>query len=156
LQVFQNTLYVPKLLAYHLNRKAKDVKLYKLLFRAPLPTWHKSRLVIIGDAAHPMLPCKPSLFTSSRFGRTSAHSYPTVQGQAGAQAIEDGAALGVVFSEFSATDPTSISNQLQHFENIRRNRASVMQMISNAGQDEADKVRESVLPYMPTGKIPSA
>lgn len=49
-----------------LDRKAKDVKLYKLLFRVPLPTWHKSRLVIIGDAAHPMLPCKsPPLFSSS-------------------------------------------------------------------------------------------
>ena len=44
-----------------LNRKARDVKLYKLLFRAPLPTWHKSRLVIIGDAAHPMLPCESPL-----------------------------------------------------------------------------------------------
>ena len=30
-----------------------------------------------------------------------------------------------------------------------------MQMLSNAGQDEADKVRESVFPYMPNGKIPS-
>ena len=30
-----------------------------------------------------------------------------------------------------------------------------MQMLSNAGQDEAAKVRESVLPYMPDGKIPS-
>jgi salicylate hydroxylase len=36
--------------------KAKDVKLWKLLFRAPLPTWHRGKLVIIGDAAHPMLP----------------------------------------------------------------------------------------------------
>lgn len=39
-------------------RKAKDVKLWKLLSRAPLPKWHKSRLVMIGDAAHPMLPCQ--------------------------------------------------------------------------------------------------
>lgn len=65
-----------KILRLLLNRKAKDVKLYKLLFRAPLPTWHKSRLVIIGDAAHPMLPCKPSPFASSRLGRSRAYPLP--------------------------------------------------------------------------------
>lgn len=81
--------------------------------------------------------------------------FRTVQGQAGAQAIEDGAALGVVFSNFTATDSASVSDRLEHFENIRRNRASVMQMLSNAGQDEAAKVRESVLPYMPDGNVPS-
>lgn len=81
--------------------------------------------------------------------------YPTVQGQAGAQAIEDGAALGVVFSKIAAPDAPSIASRLKHFENIRRNRASVMQMLSNAGQDEAAKARESVLPYMPDGNIPS-
>jgi 2-polyprenyl-6-methoxyphenol hydroxylase-like FAD-dependent oxidoreductase len=80
----------------------------------------------------------------------------TVQGQAGAQAIEDGAALGVIFSNFDKTNASSISSRLEHFENIRRNRASVMQMLSNAGQDEADKVREAVLPYMPTKKMPSS
>jgi hypothetical protein len=37
-------------------RKAKDIKQWPLLFRAPIPTWHKGKLVLIGDAAHPMLP----------------------------------------------------------------------------------------------------
>jgi salicylate hydroxylase len=78
------------------------------------------------------------------------------QGQAGAQAIEDGAALGVVFSNFQETDGKSIGDRLGVFERIRRNRASVIQMISNAGQDEAEKVRESVLLYVSHGyKIPS-
>ncbi|KAH8597191.1 2-polyprenyl-6-methoxyphenol hydroxylase [Bisporella sp. PMI_857] len=116
-------------------RKAKEVKLYSLGFRAPLPRWHKDRLVVIGDAAHPMLP---------------------FQGQAGAQAIEDGAALGVVFSGADPTEANIISEQLESFERIRRNRASVIQMLSNAGQDEAEKVREAVLPYMSdTSKIPT-
>jgi len=84
------------------------------------------------------------------------YSRVLVQGQAGAQAIEDGAALGEVFSHFLKTDLSSITNRLEIFERIRRDRASVIQMISNAGQDEAEKVRSSVLKYVPDGyKIPS-
>jgi salicylate hydroxylase len=108
--------------------------------------------VIIGDAAHPMLPCKPCPPDMDSHVLTPDLK---VQGQAGAQAIEDGAALGIVFSKFTATDYESISERLVQFENIRRNRASVMQLLSNAGQDEAAKVRESVLPYMPDGNVPS-
>lgn len=40
------------------NRKARDVKFWKLISRGPIPKWHKDRLVLIGDAAHPMLTCK--------------------------------------------------------------------------------------------------
>lgn len=40
------------------SRKAKEVKQWPLLFRAPIPSWHKGKLVLIGDAAHPMLPRK--------------------------------------------------------------------------------------------------
>lgn len=39
-------------------RKARDVKFWKLIARGPIPKWHKHRLVLIGDAAHPMLTCK--------------------------------------------------------------------------------------------------
>lgn len=36
--------------------KATDVKQWALLYRPPLPTWRKDRMVLVGDAAHPMLP----------------------------------------------------------------------------------------------------
>ncbi|KAG8532389.1 uncharacterized protein KY384_002874 [Bacidia gigantensis] len=114
--------------------KATDVKLWKLLYREPIPTWHRKRLLLIGDAAHPMLP----------------H-----QGQAGAQAIEDGAAIGVLLSglQVPPSPPpsadllrfdlnTEIERKLEAFETVRRKRASLMQIFSNAGQDEAEKVRE--------------
>ncbi|PQE20125.1 salicylate hydroxylase protein [Rutstroemia sp. NJR-2017a BBW] len=152
--------------------KAPEVKLWKLLFRAPLPTWHKGKLVIIGDAAHPMLP---------------------YQGQAGAQAIEDGLALGLLLSHLPPSPPSSPSNpslpspllsssssssetnnhpqfshstpsisptvleqRLQSFEKVRRNRASAMQMFSNAGQDQGEKVKESARPYVEEGvEVPS-
>lgn len=40
------------------DRKAKDLKQWPLLFRAPISSWHKDKLVMVGDAAHPMLPRK--------------------------------------------------------------------------------------------------
>lgn len=41
-----------------LHRKADDLKLWKLLARKPIPRWYNGKAVLIGDAAHPMLPCK--------------------------------------------------------------------------------------------------
>ncbi|KFZ07639.1 hypothetical protein V501_06261, partial [Pseudogymnoascus sp. VKM F-4519 (FW-2642)] len=37
-------------------KKARDIKQWPLLFRAPLPTWRRGKLALLGDAAHPMLP----------------------------------------------------------------------------------------------------
>jgi hypothetical protein len=99
-----------------------------------------------------------TILSSSLAPPPSKHLQPltstTDQGQGGAQAIEDGCALGLLFTNFSATDATSISSRLDSFENVRRNRASAMQMFSNAGQDEAEKIRESALPYVKDGKVP--
>ena len=38
------------------HSQAEDLKLWKLLFRSPLDTWFRGKAVLIGDAAHPMLP----------------------------------------------------------------------------------------------------
>lgn len=35
-----------------------ELKLWDLMDMSCLPTWHKDSLVLIGDAAHPFLPCK--------------------------------------------------------------------------------------------------
>ncbi|GAM33425.1 salicylate hydroxylase [Talaromyces pinophilus] len=118
-------------------KKAKNVKRWPLLYRDPIPTWHRGRLVLVGDAAHPMLP----------------H-----QGQGGAQAIEDAGALGVIFSgsssQFTIDD---IQKRLVLFENIRYNRASAMQIFSNAGQDEPWKIRERAQQYMAAGvEVPTS
>jgi salicylate hydroxylase len=40
--------------------KAKDVKQWPMLFRPPIERWHRDRVVLVGDAAHPMLPRKLS------------------------------------------------------------------------------------------------
>lgn len=75
------------------------------------------------------------------------------QGQGGAQAIEDAGALNAVFSGFAET-PTEqdIYNGLKLFEMIRLKRASAIQIFSNAGQDEAEKVKQRAKPFMAEGQ----
>lgn len=141
--------------------QAEDIRLWPLLFRRPNATWIRGRAVLIGDAAHPMLP----------------H-----QGQGGAQGLEDGAALGVLLSHIpqAASTPTSeagkqvssagndsatstggeagvdalIAERLHVFQEIRKNRTAAMQIFSNAGQDEARKIKREARPYV-NGKVPT-
>jgi salicylate hydroxylase len=40
--------------------KAEDAKQWPLLFRPPIPVWFKDKVVLVGDAAHPMLPRETS------------------------------------------------------------------------------------------------
>ncbi|SLM37504.1 Monooxygenase, FAD-binding [Lasallia pustulata] len=115
--------------------QAKNIKSWKLLSRKPIRTWHRSRLVLIGDAAHPMLP----------------H-----QGQGGAQAIEDGQALELIFYSFpNSPSAAEVGNHLTLFERVRKDRASTMQIYSSAGQDEAAKIQAAAREYVKNGKIPT-
>ena len=48
-----------------------------------------------------------------------------------------------------------IERRLEVFETVRRQRASLMQMFSNAGQEESEKVRdEAVKLFGPATKVP--
>lgn len=80
----------------------------------------------------------------------------SVQGQAGCQAVEDAAALGVLFSNFNSTDAASISKRLESFENVRRNKASAMQLLSDTTVDHSDQdgIRKAVQPFMPDQCVP--
>ncbi|KAL8660351.1 MAG: hypothetical protein Q9202_006622 [Teloschistes flavicans] len=113
------------------QRKARDVRFWKLVAREPIPTWHKDRLVIIGDAAHPML---------------------TFQAQGGGQAIEDGAALGVLLDRLQKGDEETLEARLRLFERIRRNRASAVQVLSNSSPPAPESVRDAAASYLPDGK----
>ncbi|KAL8377674.1 hypothetical protein RB595_008390 [Gaeumannomyces hyphopodioides] len=115
----------------NLFAKATEFKQWPLLYRAPLPTWTKGRMLLVGDAAHPMLP---------------------FQGQGGAQAIEDGVALGIAMA---GATPESLGERLAVFEAVRRRRASALQVLSNAGQDEAHKVAAEAARYIPIETVPS-
>jgi salicylate hydroxylase len=74
------------------------------------------------------------------------------QGQGGGQAIEDGGALGALLSHIKSIE--EIPQRLLLFEKVRKNRASAMQMFSNAAQDEASKIEASARPFV-NGPIPS-
>lgn len=111
--------------------KAEDIKLWPLLFRKPLKSWCKGRCVLIGDAAHAMLP----------------H-----QAQAAAQALEDGAALAVMLSQLQSND--EIPQRLELFEQVRINRASAMQIFSNIPHDYVERVNHDVQPYI-NGPVPT-
>jgi salicylate hydroxylase len=125
----------PSLLA--VLAKGKNVKKWPLLYRPPVPRWFKGRLVLVGDAVHPMLP----------------H-----QGQAGAQAIEDAVALGMFLDGITKLDleqnPEMLNKRLKMFEKVRSKRAAAIQIFSNAGQDQAEKVKDQVKQYV-EGHIPS-
>ncbi|KAK1997909.1 salicylate hydroxylase [Colletotrichum falcatum] len=100
--------------------KATEVKQWALLYRAPIPTWRKGKMALAGDAAHPM---------------------PPHQGQGGAQAIEDGAALGIALAGAEAKD---VEGRLGVYEDIRRKRAS----------EEPELIREEAAKYMPAEAVP--
>jgi len=74
------------------------------------------------------------------------------QGQGGAQAIEDAVALGIALTNYK---PGTLESRLQLFEEIRRNRASVMTIFSNAGQDEPEKIQMEAAKFIPAEDVPS-
>ncbi|KAF7561127.1 hypothetical protein G7046_g3003 [Stylonectria norvegica] len=113
--------------------KATEVRKWPLLYRPPVSTWHKGRMALAGDAAHPMLP----------------H-----QAQAGAQGLEDGLVLGIVLQ--GANTPEDIEERLKLYVDIRRKRASAIQVLSNVGQDQASLVREDLLQYMTEDEYPTS
>jgi hypothetical protein len=58
-------------------------------------------------------------------------------------------------SQLDSDQPMSIlSKRFETFEDIRVKRASVMQIFSNAGQDEPERVRRDASIYIPENEIP--
>lgn len=49
----------------------------------------------------------------------------------------------------------NVAERLKLYEKIRRNRASLMQIFSNAGQDEPELIRKDASRFMPIEKVPS-
>ncbi|KAG9234732.1 hypothetical protein BJ875DRAFT_294588 [Amylocarpus encephaloides] len=99
----------PDLLA--LFKNSTDIKPWRLFVHQPYPHWQKDLTCILGDAAHPMMPD---------------------QSQGACTAIEDAAALGIIFSQkYNFTNsPEDVKKGLQTYEAVRKPRASRVQAAS--------------------------
>lgn len=91
-----------------LIRNSIDRMPWRLYVHQPYPTWHKGKACILGDAAHPMMP----------------H-----QSQGACTAIEDAAALGIIFSKKYAFT-SNVEAGLSFYEHIRKPRATRVQAAS--------------------------
>jgi salicylate hydroxylase len=81
--------------------------IWALFDRAPLEQWSKSRITLLGDACHAMLP---------------------FMAQGAAQSIEDGATLAACLLRFPLVEA------LQRYETLRRPRATRLQEMSRANK----------------------
>ncbi|KAJ6110625.1 hypothetical protein N7486_002860 [Penicillium sp. IBT 16267x] len=95
-------------------KHSPDLGLWQLRDIDPLSTWHRGRVFLIGDAAHPML-------------RT--------QGQGASQSIEDAEALGAFFEDI---DQTPSMEQLEGtFQKIFRSRNERVSLIQGYSRQAA-------------------
>ena len=101
-------------------RNSEDIKPWRLFVHQPYTHWQDGVTCIMGDAAHPMMPD---------------------QSQGACQAIEDAAALGIIFSsKYDFTDsPSDVSNGLKLFEQIRKPRASRVQAASARARENINE-----------------
>ncbi|RYP74300.1 hypothetical protein DL769_004044 [Monosporascus sp. CRB-8-3] len=119
----------------HIIKVAPVVTDWPLSIHDPLPIWHRGKIVLIGDAAHPMLP----------LGAQGAN-----------QAIEDAGALGALFS--GGQSAADVPGRLAHFEKVRRLRASRIQTMSRVRLGKERDVEAQVRKYAdpPGSDVPTS
>ncbi|KAJ9606222.1 hypothetical protein H2200_009183 [Cladophialophora chaetospira] len=105
----------PRLLA--LFKHARDIGPWRLFVHEPYDYWTSGRTCLLGDAAHPMLPD---------------------QSQGACQAIEDAAALGLIFSR-DYTYTADVAEGLRLYEQIRKPRATKVQQASARARENINE-----------------
>ena len=121
-----------------------EVVEWKLRVHDPLITWVHGTAALVGDACHPTLP----------------H-----MAQGAAQAIEDGAVLGVVLSPKRIADgkPQTIEHALRLYEKLRKPRAEALVELAaengremHLGAGKAKEERDKIFAAMKagSGKVP--
>lgn len=116
------------------SHASEDVGLWTLNDMQSLPTWTKDRLVLIGDAAHPFLPCESQPQTS-RWQLRLTHN--PVLGQGGAMAIEDGICLARLL--LPETPAGAVYKGLQTFEELRYQRVEFVRNETRQNGLDEDK-----------------
>ena len=113
---------------------------WKLRVHEPLPTWVHHQTALVGDACHATLP----------------H-----MAQGAAQAIEDGAVLGVVLAKLPETSPEAVHKALKVYEAVRMGRAYQLVELAAAngramhlGEGAAKEERDRQFAALKSGKGP--
>ena len=107
----------------------EDMYLWHVNERLPLPSFHNGRLVLLGDAAHPM--------------------HPTL-GAGAACAFEDAAVLGVLLRDVH--DQSMVPSRLTMYDAQRRPRASAVQLLSQSDSmwytipEDVQKMAKELIP----------
>ncbi|CEJ58736.1 hypothetical protein PMG11_07383 [Penicillium brasilianum] len=104
--------------------KAPKVTKWPLKVFRPLRRWSRGKLLLIGDAAHPMLP---------------------FSGQGANQAIEDAGALRILFHNY--VSPDEMPARLSLFENVRKFRVSRVQTMSSVRVGKEEEIQEELQKY---------
>lgn len=140
---------------------SSHVKRWPLFLHSPLPTWSRGKVILIGDAAHPvsLLPALAHLPPCAHLGKIAdivEFQMLPFGGQGANQAIEDGAALGRLFPDFDSQEQFDIEARLAMFEKLRKNRASRVQILSSVRAGLEKQVEGQVSRYSEDGiKVPS-
>jgi len=74
------------------------------------------------------------------------------QGQGGAQAFEDAAALGALFT--AGTKPEQIEQKLLMYNEIRYKQAVIILFMSRVGDEQREKVVGDLHQYLPEADMP--
>lgn len=133
-------------------RLGEDVKLWSLASRSPPTKFVKGRLALVGDAAHPTLPRKFSVFRHITIMHLTKQRDDIDQGQGGAQAFEDGAALGALFP--SDTTPEQVSGRLELYNKVRYERALTVMMMSKTHDERRAEMLDELRKYVPSAELP--
>ncbi|KAL5423527.1 hypothetical protein PMIN04_003800 [Paraphaeosphaeria minitans] len=119
-----------------------EVVEWKLRVHEPLSTWVLDSAALVGDACHPTLPHLA---------------------QGAAQAIEDGAVLGVVLDPKRIADckPSTVTKALKIYEKVRKERAEALVELAaengrsmHLGSGKAKEERDKIFAALKTGKGP--
>lgn len=135
-------------------RLGEDVKLWSLVSRQSPATFVKGKLALDGDAAHPTLPrkyCLGALPLQFSTRNSTNHSCGTNQGQGGAQAFEDGAALGALF--MSGTTLAQVSERLEMHNRVRYGRSLTVMTVSKAHDERRAEMLDELRAYVPDGVL---
>ncbi|KAJ7638439.1 salicylate hydroxylase [Roridomyces roridus] len=97
---------------------------WRLYVHQPYTHWYKGKACILGDAAHPMASGASLASIVCIYCPQMPH-----QSQGACQAIEDAAALGIIFSD-KYTFTVDVSKGLEMYQTIRKPRATRVQTAS--------------------------